>query len=202
MADHKGLPIVSFASPVEWEAWLTEHGSGSPGAWVKFAKKGSGVPSIGKAEAIEAALAHGWIDGQLDKLDERFWLARFTPRSRTSKWSRINRDTAERLIAQGRMKAAGRGEVDRAKRDGRWAAAYPPQSAAEIPPDLKAALEASPEANAFFATLTGANRYAVLYRVHDAKTAATRAARVERFVSMLAQGQTLHPPTKPRRDFP
>jgi uncharacterized protein YdeI (YjbR/CyaY-like superfamily) len=201
MADHKGLPIISFASATDWEAWLTDHGAASPGVWLKFAKKGSGVPSVGKAEAIEAALAHGWIDGQLDKLDEPFWLVRFTPRSRTSKWSKINRDTAARLIAQGQMKAAGLEEVDRAKRDGRWAAAYPPQSAAEVPPDLQVALEASPEAKAFFASLTGANRYAILYRIHDAKTAATRAARIERFVLMLAQSQTLHPPAKARREL-
>jgi len=200
MADHKGLPILSFVSP--GEAWLTEHGGASPGVWLKLAKKNSGVASVAKAEAIEAALSQGWIDGQLDKLDERFWLVRFTPRSRTSKWSRINRDTAERLIAGGRMKAAGLEEVERAKRDGRWEAAYPPQSAPEIPPDLEAALEASPEAKAFFASLTGANRYAVLYRIHDARTAATRAARIERFVSMLALGQTLHPAANGRRVSP
>lgn len=201
MADHKGSPILSFASPAEWETWLTEHGSGSPGVWLKFAKRSSGVLSVGRAEAIEASLAHGWIDGQLDKLDENFWLVRFTPRRRTSKWSRINRDTAERLIAQGRMKGAGLEEVERAKRDGRWEAAYPPQSAAEVPPDLQAALEASPEAKAFFASLTGANRYAVLYRIHDARTAPTRAARIERFVAMLGRGETLHPPAKAKRSL-
>ncbi|MDQ6869929.1 MAG: YdeI/OmpD-associated family protein [Pseudomonadota bacterium] len=192
-ADHKGLLVVAFASRENWEAWLVENGAASPGIWLKFAKKTSGVASIDKPEAIETALAHGWIDGQLDRFDDQFWLVRFTPRGPKSKWSQINRDTATKLLADGRMAPAGLAEVEKARSDGRWDAAYAPQSRAEVPDDLQAALDAQPAAKAFFATLRGANRYAILYRVHDAKIAKTRAARIEKFVSMLALGQTIHP---------
>jgi uncharacterized protein YdeI (YjbR/CyaY-like superfamily) len=192
MTVHKGLPVLAFASKDAWEAWLAEHAA-APGVWLKFAKKSSGVASIGKSEAIEAALAHGWIDGQLDAFDERFWLVRFTPRGAKSKWSQMNVASASKLLAAGRMTPAGLAEVEKAKADGRWEAAYAPQSKAEIPADLQAALEARPAAKAFFATLRGANLYAVLYRVHDAKTEKTRQARIEKFVSMLALGQTIYP---------
>lgn len=194
MSDHKGLPIHAFADQGAWDAWLGQNGRNTAGLWLKFAKAGSGAVTVSKPQAIETALAHGWVDGQLDKFDERFWLVRFTPRGPRSKWSQINRDTALRLIAEGRMTEAGRGEVDRAQADGRWEAAYAPQSRAETPEDLQAALDHSPRAKAFFATLTGANRYAVLYRVHDAKTAKTRAARIARFVAMLEAGETVYPP--------
>ena len=136
---------------------------------------------------------HGWIDGQIDALDERFWLTRFTPRSAKSKWSQNNCAAAERLIAANRMQPAGLAAAEAAKADGRWSAAYAPQSRAEVPADLAEALDANPEAKAFFATLKGANRYAVLYRIHDAKTAKTRAARIEKFVAMLERGEVLHP---------
>jgi uncharacterized protein YdeI (YjbR/CyaY-like superfamily) len=192
MTEHKGLPVLAFASQGLWESWLVEHGAASRGVWVKFAKKSSGVASVGKSEAIETALAFGWIDGQLDRFDEQFWLVRFTPRGSKSKWSQINVDTATRLLASGKMNPAGLVEVERAKADGRWDAAYAPQSKAEIPDDLQAALDAQPTAKAFFATLKGADRYAVLYRIHDAKTEETRVARIEKFVSMLALGQTIH----------
>ena len=193
MTDHKGLPILAFESQVDWAAWLARHGAGSTGVWLKLAKKTSGAASVTKAEAIEAALAHGWVDGQLDRFDDRHWLVRFTPRGPRSKWSQINRDTAARLIAEGRMRPAGLAAVATARADGRWQAAYAPQSQAEVPADLRAALDAEPAAGAFFATLTGANRYAVLYRIHDAKTAKTRAARIEKFVAMLKRGATVHP---------
>jgi len=193
---HKGLPVQAFASQEAWQQWLAKHGAASSGIWLKFAKKTSGVASISKAEAIESALAFGWIDGQLDKLDEIFWLTRFTPRGPRSKWSQVNVATATKLLATGRMTPAGLAEVDKAKADGRWDGAYAPQSKAEIPDDLQAALDADPAAKAFFATLTGANRFAVLYRVHDAKTQKTRAARIEKFVAMLARGETLHPQKK------
>lgn len=193
MTDHKGLPIHAFPDQAAWAAWLAGQGAGSPGLWVKFAKAGSGAVTVGKPEVIETALAHGWIDGQLDRFDDRFWLVRFTPRGPRSKWSQINRDTALKLIAEGRMTPAGQAEVDRAQADGRWDAAYAPQSRMEIPDDLLAALDAAPEAKAFFATLKGPNRYAVLYRVHDAKTARTRAARIEKFVAMLARGEVVYP---------
>jgi len=160
---------------------------------MKLAKKTSGIASVGKSEAIEAALAFGWIDGQLDRFDDQFWLMRFTPRGPRSKWSQVNVETATRLSAAGRMTPAGLAEVEKAKADGRWDAAYAPQSKAEIPDDLQAALDAEPAAKAFFATLKGANRYAILYRIHDAKTEKTRAARIDKFVSMLALGRTIYP---------
>jgi uncharacterized protein YdeI (YjbR/CyaY-like superfamily) len=193
MTEHKGLPVLAFASREIWESWLAEHGSASRGIWVKLAKKTSGIASVGKSEAIETALAFGWIDGQLDRYDDKFWLVRFTPREPKSKWSQINVDTATNLLAAGRMTPAGLAEVEKAKADGRWDAAYAPQSKAEIPDDLQAAFDAQPAAKAFFATLKGANRYAILYRIHDAKTEKTRAARIEKFVSMLAHGQTIYP---------
>jgi len=190
---HKGLPVLAFASREAWESWLAKHGAASGGLWVKLAKTGAGVACVGKSGAIEAALAFGWIDGQLDAFDERFWLVRFTPRGPRSKWSQNNVDTAKRLIAAGRMSPAGLAEVEKARADGRWDSAYAPQSKAEVPDDLQAALDARPAAKAFFATLKGANRYAILYRIHDAKTEKTRAARIEKFVAMLAAGQTIHP---------
>ena len=193
MTKQKGLPVLAFASREAWESWLAKNGTASRGLWVKLAKKGAGVACVGKSDAIEAALAFGWIDGQLDAFDDRFWLVRFTPRGHRSKWSQNNVDTARRLLAGGRMTPAGLAEVEKAKADGRWDAAYAPQSKAEVPDDLQAALDARPAAKAFFATLKGANRYAILYRIHDAKTEKTRAARIEKFVSMLALGQTIHP---------
>jgi uncharacterized protein YdeI (YjbR/CyaY-like superfamily) len=191
----KGLPILGFADQATWNAWLAKHGADTPGLWLKLAKKGSGVPCVGKVLAIESALTHGWVDGQLQPFDDTAWLVRFTPRGPKGNWSRINRDTAERLIAEGRMTPAGQAEVDRAKADGRWAAAYAGAKTITVPDDLQAALDANAKAKAFFATLTGANRYAVLYRVGDAKTEKTRAARIETFVAMLERGEVLHPKT-------
>jgi uncharacterized protein YdeI (YjbR/CyaY-like superfamily) len=194
MSDYKGLPIHAFADQATWKAWLEGNGGDCVGLWLKFAKAGSRVATVTKPQAIETALAHGWIDGQLDKFDDRYWLVRFTPRGPNSKWSQINRTTALKLIAAGAMTPAGQAEVNKAQADGRWDAAYAPQSLAEVPSDLQAALDAVPAAKAFFATLKGANRYAVLYRVHDAKTDKTRAARIDKFVGMLARGEVLHPP--------
>jgi uncharacterized protein YdeI (YjbR/CyaY-like superfamily) len=193
MADHKGWPIICFPDRISWEAWLTEHGTQVSGVWLKFAKKSSSTPTIAKADAIEAALCFGWIDGQLDWFDETSWLVRFTPRGPKSKWSQLNRDRATRLMSEGRMAPTGYAEVQRAKRDGRWDAAYAPQSKAEVPDDFHAALDANPKAKAFFSTLKGSNRYAILYRIHGAKTEKTRLARIEKFTSMLALGETLYP---------
>lgn len=142
------------------------------------------------------ALAHGWVDGQLDTFDDRFWLVRFTRRGPRSRWSQVNRDIATRPLAEGRMTPAGRAAVEAAQRDGRWDAAYAPPSRAEVPADLRLALDAEPEAAAFFATLTGANRFAVIYRVNEAQTAKTRAERVAMFVAMLGRGETLHPSSR------
>jgi uncharacterized protein YdeI (YjbR/CyaY-like superfamily) len=193
VSDHKGFLIETFADRRRWEVWLKNNGAASAGIWLKFAKKSSDVATITKSDATEAALCFGWIDGQLDRFDELFWLVRFTPRGPKSKWSQINRDTATRLIAEGRMKPAGLAAIEQARADGRWDAAYAPQSKAEIPDDFQAALDKNRKAKAFFATLKGANRYAVLYRIHDAKTEKTRLARIEKFVAMLARGEVLYP---------
>ena len=186
------LPRLAFASAIEFEAWLEREGANSPGVWLRLSKKGSGVPSVSYDEALDAALCFGWIDGQGAPLDERFWLVRFTPRGRRSKWSQRNRDLTGGLIAAGRMREAGTAEIERAQADGRWETAYPGQRTATVPDDLRAALDANPAAAAFFEGLDRANRYAILYRVHDAKRPATRAARIERFVAMLAAGERIH----------
>jgi uncharacterized protein YdeI (YjbR/CyaY-like superfamily) len=187
-----GLPIIGFPNRAALEAWLEAQGQSSRGIWLKLAKQGSGRPSVAKAEAIDAALCFGWIDGQLDKYDDDHWLIRFTPRRPRSKWSDRNRQRALELIAEGRMRPAGLAEIEAARADGRWEAAYAPQSEAEVPRDLQAALDANPKAAAFFATLRGANRYAILYRIGEAKKPETRAARIAKFVAMLERGETLH----------
>jgi uncharacterized protein YdeI (YjbR/CyaY-like superfamily) len=187
-----GLPILGFPNRAALEAWLKKEGQSSQGIWLKLAKKGSGISSVSKAEAIDAALCFGWIDGQLDKYDGASWLMRMTPRRPRSKWSARNRTRALKLIAQGRMQPGGLAEMEAAKADGRWDAAYAPQSEAEVPADLQAALDANLKAAAFFATLKGANRYAILYRVGEAKRPETRAARIAKFVGMLERGETLH----------
>ncbi|HVI99218.1 MAG TPA: YdeI/OmpD-associated family protein [Sphingomonas sp.] len=148
--------------------------------------------SLSKAEAIDAALCHGWIDGQLDKYDDASWIVRFTPRRRGSKWSQANRTRALELIDAGRMSPGGLAEIEAARADGRWAAAYASASRAEVPADLQAALDRAPAADAFFATLTGANRYAILYRIGTAKKPETRARRIAQFVAMLERGETIH----------
>lgn len=192
MTEHKGLPILGFATSRSWDAWLDKNEESSPGLWLKFAKKNAGAKSISKAEAIEIAIAHGWIDGQLASYDDRFWLVRFTRRGRNSKWSQANRATATKLIEQKRMKPSGLREVELAKSDGRWDAAYASQSKAVAPDDFVAALEAKPKAQAFFATLKAAERYAFLYRVNTAKTDKTRTALIEKFVGMLTRSETIH----------
>lgn len=187
-----GLPILGFENAAALEAWLEKEGRSSQGIWLRLAKKEAGLASVSKAEAIDAALCFGWIDGQLDKYDDQSWLMRMTPRRTRSKWSERNRTRALELIAEGRMRPQGLAEVAAAKADGRWDAAYAPQSSIEVPPDLQAALDANPKAAAFFGTLKGANRYAILYRIGDAKKPETRTARIEKFVAMLERGETLH----------
>lgn len=164
----------------------------SPGLWVRFAKKDAGVASVAKTDAIDVALCHGWIDGQLDKWDAHWFLTRFTPRKARSRWSAVNVQRCEVLVAAGRMAATGQAAIDSAKGDGRWAEAYEPASRIAVPEDLQAALDASPDAAAFFATLTGAKRYAILYRVGAVKRAETRARKIAEYVAMLARGETLH----------
>lgn len=192
----KDLPVLAFGDRAAWEAWLEAHGASSSGLWLKFSKAGASRPTLSKADAIEAALCHGWIDGQLAKFDEHYFRVRFTPRRRGSRWSAINRDTAQRLIETGRMADAGQREVEAAMADGRWEAAYLSQSKATPPPDLVEALAANPAAKQAFGALDAANRYAVIYRVQDAKKPETRARRIAQYVDMLARGERIHPPTR------
>jgi uncharacterized protein YdeI (YjbR/CyaY-like superfamily) len=189
----KEPPIVSFADVLAWSKWLAWNQASSRGVWLKIAKKGSISPSVTYAEALEVALVWGWIDGQKRKLDEEWWLQRFTPRGPKSIWSKINREKAVALIKEGKMKPPGLAEVERAKRDGRWEAAYDSQSRSTVPPDLAKALAANPRAARFFEKLESHNRYAVLFRVHTAKKPETRATRIEKFVAMLARHEKLHP---------
>ena len=199
MAGPDGLPVAVFASRAAWGAWLGDHHAGSAGLWLKIPKRGRDVPSVTYEEALLGALAFGWIDGQKAPLDEAWWLQRFTPRRPRSRWSKANRDRAERLIAEGAMQPAGLRQVELARADGRWDRAYDGQRAATVPDDLRAALAANPAAEAFFAALDATNRYAVLYRVQDAKRPETRARRIERFVAMLAAREVLHPPSECRQ---
>ena len=191
---YQDQPMLAFADPAAWEKWLAAEHAGSSGLWLKLAKKGCSDTTVSYAEALDVALCFGWIDGQKRPLDDDYWLQRFTPRTPRSKWSKINRGKAEALIAAGRMRPAGLREVEAAKTDGRWAAAYDGQSAATVPDDLRLALDQDEDAAAFFATLDRANRYAVLYRIHEAKKPETRAARIAKFVAMLHDHQTVHPP--------
>ncbi len=187
-----GKPVLAFASAEAWEDWLEREHAASDGVWIKFAKKGSGVASVAYPEAVEVALCYGWIDSQMKSLDERFYVQKFTPRRSRSKWSRINRDKIEELTKAGRLKPAGLAEVDLAKADGRWEAAYASPSTVEVPPDLQEALDASPRAAQFWAGLNKANRYAIVYQLEDAKKPETRERRLAKFVGMLERGEKLY----------
>ena len=190
MADE--LPILLFATPAELEAWLESNHAESEGAWLKIAKKGADEPSVTYAEALELALRFGWIDSQKRGHDERHFLQRFTPRRPRGRWSRINRDKAEASIGAGEMRSAGLIEVEAAKADGRWEAAYEGQRTAKVPEDLQRELEANPAAGEFFAGLDSANRYAIVYRLNDAKKPETRERRLRKFVAMLERGERIH----------
>lgn len=192
MDNKQGLPVLPFASQKDWEKWLAEHHQTSKGLWLKIAKKDAGVDTVTYAEALDGALCYGWIDGQKGALDDRFWLQKFTQRGPRSKWSKINRDKAEALIEAGRMKPAGLAAIEQARSDGRWEQAYDSQSKASVPEDFQKELDRNPEAAAFFATLDSANRYAVLYRIHEAKKPETRARRIEKFIGMLNRGEKVH----------
>ena len=187
------LPVVSFESTDAWDAWLTAHAADSPGLWLKIAKKGSAGRSISYSDALDVALCHGWIDGQKGRLDDEYWLQRFTPRKPGSKWSKINTERAAALIESGRMRPAGLREVERAQGDGRWEQAYESQSRVTVPEDLARALAANQRARAFFATLDSTNRYAILYRIGTAKRPETRAKRIDAFVAMLSEHKKIHP---------
>jgi uncharacterized protein YdeI (YjbR/CyaY-like superfamily) len=182
-----------FASGKAWWTWLQRHHASSPGIWMKIAKKPAGESSVQYPEALDAALCFGWIDGQKKSIDEQYWLQKFTPRARRSIWSKVNRDKVAALVEKGLMQPAGLAEVERARQDGRWDAAYDSWSAAQVPPDLQAALDACPKARANFAALSSQNRYAILFRTHQAKRPETRARRIGDFVAMLERGEAVHP---------
>jgi uncharacterized protein YdeI (YjbR/CyaY-like superfamily) len=185
------LETLSFVSPQEFREWLSRHAASSEGIWLKIAKKGSGLQSVTYQEALDAALCVGWIDGQKRPLDDAWWLQKFTPRRRNSPWSQRNRTRAEQLISEGRMQEAGLQEIEAAKRDGRWERSYAGQSTAEVPPDLAAALAREPKAAAFFETLSRGQRYSFIYRLQSLKRPETRAARVEQYIVLLRDHQTL-----------
>ena len=184
---------VPFADPAAFEAWLEEHHGSSDGLWIKFAKKASGIPSVTYKQVLAVALAYGWIDGQVKRIDDDWYRQRWTPRRARSVWSKINRAAAEAMIERGEMKPAGLAEVERAKADGRWERAYDSPKTATVPDDLRAALDAEPAAARLFDELDGNNRYAILHPIQDAKRPETRARRFAGFVAMLARGETLHP---------
>lgn len=187
------LPLLTFSDATAFESWLADQPDDAVGAWLRFAKKGAPEVTISKSDAIDSALVHGWVDGQLGRVDGDYFKTRFTPRRPRSAWSQVNCERVERLLIAGRVKPGGQAQIDRAKADGRWAAAYAPQSRAAPDDDLNAALDADPAARALFNVLDSANRYAVLYRVHQAKTPEKRAAKITELVAKLARGETFHP---------
>jgi uncharacterized protein YdeI (YjbR/CyaY-like superfamily) len=189
----KDDPTVFCATAEEWDEWLADNHETATGVWLRIAKKGSGVDSARYPEVLDAAIAYGWIDAVRHADDDIHFLQRFTPRGPRSKWSKINRDKAEQLIAEGRMTERGMREVEKAKADGRWAAAYESQRNMPVPSDLQKELDADPEAREFFESLNSQNRYAILYRLHDAKRPETRAKRLNQFVEMLKKREKLHP---------
>jgi uncharacterized protein YdeI (YjbR/CyaY-like superfamily) len=187
------LPIISFATQQDWEAWLEEYHANTRGIWLKIAKKETRIPSVSYAEALESALCYGWIDGQKASFDEQYWLQKFTPRGPKSMWSKINCDKVTALLASGRMQPAGIRHVEQAKADGRWDAAYESQSKMTIPDDFQRELDNNPKAMEFFTTLNSVNRYAILYRIQTAKKPETRAARISKFITMLSEHQKIYP---------
>jgi len=192
-------PIRLFATQAAWADWLEKNHRKSGGLWLRLAKKGSRLQSIPYSQALEVALCYGWIDGQKRAENEQAWLQRFVPRSAKSIWSKINREKAIALIANGQMKAAGLEAIDDAKKAGRWDAAYDSPKGATVPDDFQTALDASPRAREFFQALDGANRYAVLFRIQAVKKAETRARKIREFVAMLERKERIHQPRKGRR---
>lgn len=184
-------PIL-FKTARAFETWLKKHHATSDGLWLKIAKRGAPEPSVTYPEAVEVALCWGWIDGQKKGLDDQHFLQRFTPRRRRSLWSKVNVEKATALIDAGRMQAPGLAQIEAAKADGRWAQAYDGARTSVVPDDLVAALDAAPQAKAFFATINAANRYAVLWRIQTAVRAETRARRIAQLVAMLARGEVIH----------
>ncbi|HEY3746058.1 MAG TPA: YdeI/OmpD-associated family protein [Gemmatimonadaceae bacterium] len=185
-------PVHGFESQKAWEKWLKENHRTSSGIWMRLAKKASGIPSISYAEAVESALCYGWIDGHKRSHSDTAWLQRFTPRRSRSMWSQINREKALALIESKRMQAAGLEEVERARQDGRWEAAYGSQRALVPNTEFQKALNKNPRAKKVFNTISAANRYAILWRIQTAKKAETRERRIREYLAMLEKGETLH----------
>jgi uncharacterized protein YdeI (YjbR/CyaY-like superfamily) len=186
------LPILPFASQSKWADWLAKQHDKSAGVWVKLAKKDSGIPSITRDEALEIALCYGWIDGQGKSFDDPYWLQKFTPRRPKSIWSKINVEKVERLIVSGQMKPAGLKAIEAAKADGRWERAYDSQKNISVPEDFQTALNKNKKAKAFFATLNSVNRYAILFRIHNAKKEETRTKRIKLFIEMLEKNEKIY----------
>jgi len=184
--------VLDLPDGPAWEAWLEQHHATEPEVWLRIAKKGSGLASLSIGEALDGALCFGWIDGQRKSFDETYFLQKYTPRRARSKWSKRNVGLVAKLIESGEMQAAGFAEIERAKGDGRWDAAYDSPANMQVPPDLQAELDARPVAAANFEQLNSSNRYSILYRLHDAKKPETRARRLEQFVAMLERGETLY----------
>jgi uncharacterized protein YdeI (YjbR/CyaY-like superfamily) len=187
------LPVEPFERQQDWARWLKENHSTSPGVWLQLAKKGTDIKSVLYEQAVETALCFGWIDGQKEAHSEQYWLQKFTPRSDKSVWSKINKAKALALIKAGKMKPAGLNEIERAKRDGRWDAAYDSSGKSVVPSDFQSALDGNARARDFFGTLDSRNRYAVVFRIQTAKTAETRAKRMSQFVQMLERHEKIHP---------
>ena len=193
MSIRDNLPVLFFESQASWEEWLKQHHLDSSGIWLKMAKKETGISTVNYSEALDSALCFGWIDSQKASFDEQYWLQRFTPRGPKSRWSKLNCERVAALQAEGRMQPEGIRQVELAKADGRWEAAYHSQRTIAVPDDFLMELEKNPEAKAFFGTLNSANRYAILYRIQTAKKPETRHARILRFIEMLANRQVIYP---------
>lgn len=185
-------PTFPFANKRKWAGWLAKQHDKSTGVWLKLAKKNTGITSITYEEALDVALCYGWIDGQKRSFDDQYWLQKFTPRGPKSIWSKINTEKVERLIASGDMKPAGLKAVELAKQDGRWDAAYASQKSISVPEDFQSALDKHKKAKEFFATLNSVNRYAILFRIHNAKKPETRAKKIQQFIEMLENNRRLH----------
>ncbi len=193
---HQDLEVIAFATMAQWVAWLREQHTRDAGLWVKLGKKGRDVRTITYEQTREGALMYGWIDGQRKTWDDDYFIIRVTPRRKRSRWSKINRGIAEELIAKKRMRKAGLAQVEAAKADGRWERAYDSHSTIQVPDDFAAALDANQKAKAAFEAIDRNNRYAFLYRIHDAIKPEAREKKIAKFVQMLARGELLHPPTK------
>ena len=186
-------PILDFRKKSDWTKWLEKNHDRSSGVWLRMAKKDSGLTSISRSDALDGALCYGWIDGQARSEGDATWLQKYTPRTKRSMWSKINREKVKVLIESGDMRPAGQAEIERAKNDGRWDAAYDSSKTIVVPDDLNAEFAKNKKAKAFFETLDSRNRYAVLFRIHNAKKAETREKRIKQFVEMLTRGEKIYP---------